>query len=54
MRGSGLGKQKHNGRETDEDEDFDDTPDPYNFMAQTAEIAEIARWGGALSVNPRV
>ncbi|NXF83148.1 C170B protein, partial [Sclerurus mexicanus] len=42
IRGSGLGKQKHNGRETD-DEDFDDHPDPYNFMAQTAEIAEIAR-----------
>lgn len=43
MRGSGLGKQKHNGRETDDDEEFDDHPDPYNFMAQTAEIAEIAR-----------
>eukprot|EP00076_Gallus_gallus_P022132 XP_015143356.1 centrosomal protein of 170 kDa protein B isoform X13 [Gallus gallus] len=43
IRGSGLGKQKHNGRETDDDEDFDDHPDPYNFMAQTAEIAEIAR-----------
>ncbi|RMB98670.1 hypothetical protein DUI87_24888 [Hirundo rustica rustica] len=43
IRGSGLGKQKHNGRETDDDEDFDDNPDPYNFMAQTAEIAEIAR-----------
>ncbi|NXM08736.1 C170B protein, partial [Tyrannus savana] len=43
MRGSGLGKQKHNSRETDDDEDFDDHPDPYNFMAQTAEIAEIAR-----------
>ncbi|NWI62543.1 C170B protein, partial [Todus mexicanus] len=43
MRGSGLNKQKHNGRETDDDEDFDDHPDPYNFMAQTAEIAEIAR-----------
>ncbi|NXC11166.1 C170B protein, partial [Orthonyx spaldingii] len=42
IRGSGLGK-KHNGRETDDDEDFDDNPDPYNFMAQTAEIAEIAR-----------
>uniref|UniRef100_A0A669PX11 Centrosomal protein 170B n=1 Tax=Phasianus colchicus TaxID=9054 RepID=A0A669PX11_PHACC len=42
IRGSGLGKQKHNGRETDDDEDFDH-PDPYNFMAQTAEIAEIAR-----------
>ncbi|NXL53296.1 C170B protein, partial [Podilymbus podiceps] len=42
IRGSGLSKQKHNGRETD-DEDFDDHPDPYNFMAQTAEIAEIAR-----------
>ncbi|KAJ7345238.1 hypothetical protein JRQ81_001188 [Phrynocephalus forsythii] len=41
-RGSGLNKQKHsNSRET-EDEDFDDH-DPYNFMAQTAEIAEIAR-----------
>ncbi|XP_068803355.1 centrosomal protein of 170 kDa protein B isoform X2 [Struthio camelus] len=43
IRGSGLSKQKHNGRETDDDEDFDDHPDPYNFMAQTAEIAEIAR-----------
>ncbi|KAK2538908.1 Cep170b [Columba guinea] len=43
LRGSGLSKQKHNGRETDDDEDFDDHPDPYNFMAQTAEIAEIAR-----------
>ncbi|XP_069639404.1 centrosomal protein of 170 kDa protein B isoform X9 [Haliaeetus albicilla] len=43
VRGSGLSKQKHNGRETDDDEDFDDHPDPYNFMAQTAEIAEIAR-----------
>ncbi|KAK4822451.1 hypothetical protein QYF61_015258 [Mycteria americana] len=43
IRGSGLSKQKHNGRETDDDEDFDDRPDPYNFMAQTAEIAEIAR-----------
>ncbi|XP_035407153.1 centrosomal protein of 170 kDa protein B isoform X9 [Cygnus atratus] len=43
IRGSGLGKQKHNGRETDDDEEFDDHPDPYNFMAQTAEIAEIAR-----------
>ncbi|XP_071413494.1 centrosomal protein of 170 kDa protein B isoform X6 [Pithys albifrons albifrons] len=43
IRGSGLGKQKLNGRETDDDEDFDDHPDPYNFMAQTAEIAEIAR-----------
>ncbi|NWR38478.1 C170B protein, partial [Tachuris rubrigastra] len=43
IRGSGLGKQKHNSRETDDDEDFDDHPDPYNFMAQTAEIAEIAR-----------
>ncbi|XP_064018400.1 centrosomal protein of 170 kDa protein B isoform X2 [Pogoniulus pusillus] len=42
IRGSGLSKQKHNGRETDDDEDFDQ-PDPYNFMAQTAEIAEIAR-----------
>ncbi|NXL92262.1 C170B protein, partial [Alectura lathami] len=42
LRGSGLGKQKHNGRETDEDEEFDH-PDPFNFMAQTAEIAEIAR-----------
>ncbi|NXY23773.1 C170B protein, partial [Atrichornis clamosus] len=42
-RGSGLGKQKHNSRETDDDDDFDDNPDPYNFMAQTAEIAEIAR-----------
>ncbi|XP_065492171.1 centrosomal protein of 170 kDa protein B isoform X1 [Caloenas nicobarica] len=41
IRGSGLSKQK-NGRETDDDEDFDH-PDPYNFMAQTAEIAEIAR-----------
>nr|XP_020669141.1 centrosomal protein of 170 kDa protein B [Pogona vitticeps] len=41
-RGAGLNKQKHsNSRET-EDEDFDDH-DPYNFMAQTAEIAEIAR-----------
>ncbi|XP_064515414.1 centrosomal protein of 170 kDa protein B isoform X2 [Pseudopipra pipra] len=43
IRGSGLGKQKHNSRETDDDEDFDDHPDPYNFIAQTAEIAEIAR-----------
>ncbi|KFR02773.1 Centrosomal protein of 170 kDa protein B [Opisthocomus hoazin] len=43
IRGSGLSKQKHNGRETDDDEDFDDHPDAYNFMAQTAEIAEIAR-----------
>ncbi|XP_074960180.1 centrosomal protein of 170 kDa protein B isoform X4 [Phalacrocorax aristotelis] len=43
IRGSGLSKQKHNGRETDDDEDFDDHPDPYNFMVQTAEIAEIAR-----------
>uniref|UniRef100_A0A8C6IS45 Uncharacterized protein n=1 Tax=Melopsittacus undulatus TaxID=13146 RepID=A0A8C6IS45_MELUD len=43
IRGSGLSKQKHNGRETDDDEEFDDHPDPYNFMAQTAEIAEIAR-----------
>ncbi|NWT04157.1 C170B protein, partial [Mionectes macconnelli] len=43
IRGSGLGKQKHSSRETDDDEDFDDHPDPYNFMAQTAEIAEIAR-----------
>ncbi|NWQ71483.1 C170B protein, partial [Neopipo cinnamomea] len=43
IRGSGLGKQKHNSRETDDDEDFDDHPDPFNFMAQTAEIAEIAR-----------
>nr|XP_060610666.1 centrosomal protein of 170 kDa protein B isoform X3 [Anolis sagrei ordinatus] len=41
-RASGLNKQKHsNSRET-EDEDFDEH-DPYNFMAQTAEIAEIAR-----------
>ncbi|XP_028604588.2 centrosomal protein of 170 kDa protein B isoform X1 [Podarcis muralis] len=41
-RGSGLNKQKHtNSRET-EDEDYDDH-DPYNFIAQTAEIAEIAR-----------
>uniref|UniRef100_A0A8D0GVE9 Centrosomal protein 170B n=1 Tax=Sphenodon punctatus TaxID=8508 RepID=A0A8D0GVE9_SPHPU len=39
--GSGLSKQKHSGRETDDDEDFE--PDPYNFIAQTAEIAEIAR-----------
>ncbi|XP_054017739.1 centrosomal protein of 170 kDa protein B isoform X7 [Dryobates pubescens] len=43
IRGSGLSKQKHNGRETDDDEEFDDQPNPYNFMAQTAEIAEIAR-----------
>ncbi|XP_057272139.1 centrosomal protein of 170 kDa protein B isoform X3 [Pezoporus wallicus] len=43
IRGSGLSKQKYNGRETDDDEEFDDHPDPYNFMAQTAEIAEIAR-----------
>ncbi|NXG63220.1 C170B protein, partial [Hemiprocne comata] len=43
IRGSGLSKQRHNGRETDDDEDFDDHPDPFNFMAQTAEIAEIAR-----------
>ncbi|XP_062433093.1 centrosomal protein of 170 kDa protein B isoform X1 [Rhea pennata] len=42
IRGSGLSKQKHNGKETDDDEDFDH-PDPYNFIAQTAEIAEIAR-----------
>nr|XP_034960826.1 centrosomal protein of 170 kDa protein B isoform X2 [Zootoca vivipara] len=41
-RGSGMNKQKHsNSRET-EDEDYDDH-DPYNFIAQTAEIAEIAR-----------
>ncbi|XP_042335385.1 centrosomal protein of 170 kDa protein B isoform X2 [Sceloporus undulatus] len=41
-RATGLNKQKHsNSRET-EDEDFDEH-DPYNFMAQTAEIAEIAR-----------
>ncbi|KFU88266.1 Protein KIAA0284 [Chaetura pelagica] len=43
IRGSGLSKQRHNGRETDDDEDFDDHSDPFNFMAQTAEIAEIAR-----------
>ncbi|XP_010210969.1 PREDICTED: centrosomal protein of 170 kDa protein B isoform X1 [Tinamus guttatus] len=43
IRGPGLSKQKHNSRETDDDEDFDDHPDPYNFIAQTAEIAEIAR-----------
>ncbi|XP_019406347.1 PREDICTED: centrosomal protein of 170 kDa protein B isoform X1 [Crocodylus porosus] len=41
-RGSGLSRQKHSGRETDDDEDFDEA-DPYNFIAQTAEIAEIAR-----------
>ncbi|XP_053134817.1 centrosomal protein of 170 kDa protein B isoform X2 [Hemicordylus capensis] len=41
-RGGGLNKQKHsNSRET-EDEDCDEH-DPYNFIAQTAEIAEIAR-----------
>ncbi|XP_061468289.1 centrosomal protein of 170 kDa protein B isoform X2 [Rhineura floridana] len=41
-RGSGLNKQKHsNSRET-EDEDCEEH-DPYNFVAQTAEIAEIAR-----------
>ncbi|XP_075782559.1 centrosomal protein of 170 kDa protein B isoform X1 [Pelodiscus sinensis] len=39
---SGLNRQKHNGRETDDDEDYDE-PDPFNFIAQTAEIAEIAR-----------
>lgn len=41
-RGAGLSKQKHsNSRET-EDEDYDEH-DPYHFIAQTAEIAEIAR-----------
>ncbi|XP_048709548.2 centrosomal protein of 170 kDa protein B isoform X1 [Caretta caretta] len=40
--GSGLSRQKHRGRETDDDEDYDE-PDPFNFIAQTAEIAEIAR-----------
>ncbi|KAG6933257.1 centrosomal protein 170B [Chelydra serpentina] len=39
---SGLSRQKHSGRETDDDEDYDE-PDPFNFSAQTAEIAEIAR-----------
>ncbi|XP_067411056.1 centrosomal protein of 170 kDa protein B isoform X1 [Emydura macquarii macquarii] len=39
---SGLNRQKHNGRETDDDEDYEE-PDPFNFSAQTAEIAEIAR-----------
>ncbi|XP_066485586.1 centrosomal protein of 170 kDa protein B [Tiliqua scincoides] len=41
-RGPGLNKQKHsNSRET-EDEDYDEH-NPYHFIAQTAEIAEIAR-----------
>ncbi|KAJ6658022.1 hypothetical protein lerEdw1_001681 [Lerista edwardsae] len=41
-RAPGLNKQKHsNSRET-EDEDYDEH-DPYHFIAQTAEIAEIAR-----------
>ncbi|XP_034623902.1 centrosomal protein of 170 kDa protein B isoform X1 [Trachemys scripta elegans] len=39
---SGLSRQKHSGRETDDDEDYDE-PDPFHFSAQTAEIAEIAR-----------
>ncbi|XP_065449807.1 centrosomal protein of 170 kDa protein B isoform X2 [Chrysemys picta bellii] len=39
---SGLRRQKHSGRETDDDEDYDE-PDPFHFSAQTAEIAEIAR-----------
>jgi len=38
-----VGKQNLNGREADDVEDFDELPVPYNFMAQTAEIAEIAR-----------
>ncbi|XP_062974231.1 centrosomal protein of 170 kDa protein B [Elgaria multicarinata webbii] len=41
-RGAGLSKQKHSNSKETEDEDYDEH-DPYNFIAQTAEIAEIAR-----------
>ncbi|XP_026554369.1 centrosomal protein of 170 kDa protein B isoform X2 [Pseudonaja textilis] len=41
-RGSGLNKQKHSNSREMEDED-DGEQDPYSFIVQTAEIAEIAR-----------
>uniref|UniRef100_A0A4X2KAB7 Centrosomal protein 170B n=1 Tax=Vombatus ursinus TaxID=29139 RepID=A0A4X2KAB7_VOMUR len=43
LRATGQGRPRpYNGRDTDED-DEDDEPERYNFMVQTAEIAEIAR-----------
>ncbi|XP_070607475.1 centrosomal protein of 170 kDa protein B isoform X1 [Erythrolamprus reginae] len=41
-RGSGLNKQKHSNSREMEDEDYGEQ-DPYSFIVQTAEIAEIAR-----------
>ncbi|XP_054826333.1 centrosomal protein of 170 kDa protein B isoform X2 [Eublepharis macularius] len=41
-RGAGLSKQKRSSSRETEEEDYDEH-DPYNFIAQTAEIAEIAR-----------
>ncbi|XP_060118909.1 centrosomal protein of 170 kDa protein B isoform X2 [Heteronotia binoei] len=41
-RGAGLSKQKRSSSRETEEEDYDER-DPYNFIAQTAEIAEIAR-----------
>ncbi|XP_077179946.1 centrosomal protein of 170 kDa protein B isoform X3 [Paroedura picta] len=41
-RAAGLSKQKRSSSRETEEEDFDER-DPYNFIAQTAEIAEIAR-----------
>ncbi|XP_013911826.1 PREDICTED: centrosomal protein of 170 kDa protein B isoform X2 [Thamnophis sirtalis] len=41
-RSSGLNKQKHSSSREMEDEDYGEQ-DPYNFIVQTAEIAEIAR-----------
>ncbi|XP_044291968.1 centrosomal protein of 170 kDa protein B isoform X2 [Varanus komodoensis] len=41
-RSSGVSKQKHSNSKETEDEDYEEH-DPFSFMAQTAEIAEIAR-----------
>ncbi|KAM3856792.1 centrosomal protein of 170 kDa protein B [Vipera latastei] len=41
-RGSGLSKQKHSHNRETEDEDYGEQ-DPYSFIVQTSEIAEIAR-----------
>ncbi|KAG8126553.1 hypothetical protein E2320_021670 [Naja naja] len=41
-RSSGLNKQKHSNSREMEDEDYGEQ-DPYSFIVQTAEIAEIAR-----------
>nr|XP_056706840.1 centrosomal protein of 170 kDa protein B [Euleptes europaea] len=41
-RGAGLSKQKRSSSRETEDEDYDER-DPYHFITQTAEIAEIAR-----------